>query len=111
MCIGDPFRKFRMVVEDITGKTYKRGKPGDGGAPDNLRLWYSPNGKAWYGGHHIGRCHDRCSFIYDPFRRVWVDSIRLNVEAPVVVLDAKKMAVMDHPRVRMYSERKHELSR
>ncbi len=42
----------------------------------NHTLHTSPNGLTWSNGTDAGKAADYCSFYYDPFRSVWVQSIK-----------------------------------
>ncbi|TLD68359.1 hypothetical protein FEM03_22920 [Phragmitibacter flavus] len=44
----------------------------------NHTLHTSPNGLVWSNGIEAGKAADYCSFFYNPFRNVWVQSIKRN---------------------------------
>jgi hypothetical protein len=58
----DPAQRYKAIIQ--------RGS--------NHTLHTSPNGLVWSQGIDMGKAGDYCSFFYNPFREVWVQSIKRN---------------------------------
>jgi hypothetical protein len=59
---ADPMQRYKMAVFLIAGRA--------------LRLFTSPDGVRWRAGNAPGPSGDRSTFFYNPFRKVWVFSLR-----------------------------------
>lgn len=91
---NDSLQRYKAIFERLVDsgweKYYKKKSEG----PTHT-LHTSPNGKIWSQGMPTGRASDYTSFFYNPFRNIWVFSIKKNT---------------DRGRSRFYSESKDFIS-
>ena len=68
----DPAKKFKLFGCDVT--TFSK----DGSKQVKFVLFYSPDGIHWTnsGEKHFGMMGDRSTVAYNPFRKVWIGSVK-----------------------------------